>query len=71
MWTDEKHSSYLEHLEVSFVKQLHQSIRLLAQCSNHDVGDKGIPQMHPVNARDASKQVGGTHLTPLYDVLFS
>lgn len=64
MWTDEKHSSYLEQLEASFVKQLHQSISLLAQCSNHNEGDKGIPQVHPVNTCDASEQVGGTHLTP-------
>ncbi|XP_051132834.1 uncharacterized protein LOC127252618 isoform X2 [Andrographis paniculata] len=27
-WTDEKHCLYLEHLEVSFVKQLHQSMGL-------------------------------------------
>ncbi|KAG6432948.1 hypothetical protein SASPL_104543 [Salvia splendens] len=31
MWTDQKHSLFLQHLELSFVKQLHQSISLLDQ----------------------------------------
>ncbi|KAG6436268.1 hypothetical protein SASPL_101154 [Salvia splendens] len=31
MWTDHKHSLFLQHLELSFVKQLHQSISLLDQ----------------------------------------
>ncbi|KAH6834355.1 hypothetical protein C2S53_012102 [Perilla frutescens var. hirtella] len=57
MWTDEKHSLYLENLEVSFVKQLHQSINSLAQCSNQVKGDKIITQIHPITARDTSEQV--------------
>ncbi|XP_057783038.1 cold-regulated protein 27-like [Salvia miltiorrhiza] len=57
MWTDEKHNLFLEHLEVSFVKQLHQSISLLDQCSYQDKGDKSITQIDQINARDTSKQL--------------
>ncbi|KAK6120971.1 hypothetical protein DH2020_045281 [Rehmannia glutinosa] len=47
-WTDEKHSLYLEHLEVSFVKQLHQSMGLLAQCSDlNKREDKNVCQLRP------------------------
>ncbi|KAL7582754.1 hypothetical protein Lser_V15G45814 [Lactuca serriola] len=35
-WTDEKHDLYLDHLESSFVEQLHRSIGVLAFCSNDD-----------------------------------
>lgn len=56
-WTDEKHSLYLEHLEVSFVKQLHQSIGLLPQCSNKNKRDNNSAVMPPVNVDDASEKV--------------
>ncbi|XP_047967257.1 cold-regulated protein 28-like [Salvia hispanica] len=49
MWTDEKHNIYLEHLEVSFVKQLHQSISLLDKCSDQDEGERSISQIHQIN----------------------
>lgn len=57
MWTDEKHSLFLENLEVLFVKQLHQSISLLAQSSDQDEGDRSIMQIRQINARDTSEQV--------------
>lgn len=49
MWTDEKHSIYLEHLEVSFVKQLHQSISLLEKCSDQDEGERSISRIDQIN----------------------
>lgn len=57
MWTDEKHSLYLEHLEVSFVKQLHQSVGFLAKCSDQNKGDKNITQTCPINVHNTSEQV--------------
>lgn len=57
MWTDEKHSLFLENLEVSFVKQLNQSISLLDQCSDQDEGDRSITQIDQINTCDTSKQV--------------
>ncbi|KAI3448109.1 hypothetical protein Pfo_004774 [Paulownia fortunei] len=57
-WTDEKHGLYLEHLEVSFVKQLHQSMGLLAQCSEQNKRDKNISQLRPINVHIASEQYG-------------
>ncbi|KAL1557960.1 hypothetical protein AAHA92_08486 [Salvia divinorum] len=45
MWTDEKHRIFLEHLEVSFVKQLHQSISLLEQRSDQDEGERSITRI--------------------------
>ncbi|KAL4581211.1 hypothetical protein LXL04_017421 [Taraxacum kok-saghyz] len=35
-WTDEKHDLYLDHLESSFVEQLHRSLGLLSWCSDKD-----------------------------------
>ncbi|XP_041992849.1 cold-regulated protein 28-like [Salvia splendens] len=49
MWTDEKHSIYLEHLELSFVKQLHQSISLLEKCSDQDEGERSISRIDHIN----------------------
>ncbi|EPS68029.1 hypothetical protein M569_06747, partial [Genlisea aurea] len=48
-WTDEKHSMYLEHLEVSFVKQLHKSIGSRSQ------RDKHVSQM-PTNYHGVTEQ---------------
>ncbi|XP_042012467.1 uncharacterized protein LOC121760941 [Salvia splendens] len=45
MWTDQKHSLFLQHLELSFVKQLHQSISLLDQ----DVEEKSTTLIDHIN----------------------
>ncbi|KAK6159337.1 hypothetical protein DH2020_006651 [Rehmannia glutinosa] len=55
-WTDEKHNSYLHHLEASFVKQLHQSKCLLAQCSDQNQRDINIFQKRLSNVKNASEQ---------------
>ncbi|KAG8364257.1 hypothetical protein BUALT_Bualt19G0109400 [Buddleja alternifolia] len=56
-WTDEKHSSYLNNLEVSFVKQLHQSMGLLAPCSQLKPEDRNISLIRPINVQNASGQI--------------
>lgn len=67
MWTDEKHSLFLEHLEFSFVKQLHQSISLLPRCLDQDEGDRSIRQVDQINACDTSEQVcWGTDFVTMY-----
>ncbi|KAL8540358.1 hypothetical protein ACS0TY_001822 [Phlomoides rotata] len=55
-WTDEKHSLYLEHLEVSFVKQLQQSIGLLPQYSNYNKRVNGSAVMRRINVDNASEK---------------
>ncbi|KAK6136907.1 hypothetical protein DH2020_029352 [Rehmannia glutinosa] len=55
-WTNEKHNSYLHHLEASFVKQLHQSKCLLAQCSDQNQRDINIFQKQLTNVKNASEQ---------------
>ncbi|KAI3445980.1 hypothetical protein Pfo_002645 [Paulownia fortunei] len=55
-WTDEKHNLYLHHLEVSFVKQLHQSKCLLAQCSEQNQGGINMSQKRLINVENASEQ---------------
>uniref|UniRef100_A0A5B7AJK6 Uncharacterized protein n=1 Tax=Davidia involucrata TaxID=16924 RepID=A0A5B7AJK6_DAVIN len=48
-WTNEKHSSYLDSLEGSFVNQLHHSMGLLAWCSDSS-------QQLPANNRSSYDQ---------------
>ncbi|CAL5377364.1 unnamed protein product [Camellia sinensis] len=55
-WTDEKHNSYLNGLEVSFVKQLHHSFGLLSWCSKLNTSDRSPSQQLPVNASYSSDQ---------------
>ncbi|XP_011092568.1 uncharacterized protein LOC105172718 isoform X2 [Sesamum indicum] len=57
-WTDEKHSLYLEYLEVSFVKHLHQSMGLLAPYSEQNKRDKDISQMRTIDAHNTFEQCG-------------
>ncbi|PIN07291.1 hypothetical protein CDL12_20146 [Handroanthus impetiginosus] len=57
-WTDKKHNLYLRHLEVSFVKQLHQSKLFLARCSELNQRDTNISQKHLINVNNDSKQNG-------------
>lgn len=56
-WTEEKHSLYLEHLEASFVKRMHQSMRLFAQCSEQNKRGENISQVRPTSVRNASEKV--------------
>ncbi|KAL1534621.1 cold-regulated protein 28-like isoform X1 [Salvia divinorum] len=49
-WTNEKHNSYLYHLEMSFVKQLYQSKSVLARCSGHNLRDINVSRKHLTNA---------------------
>ncbi|XP_042004789.1 cold-regulated protein 28-like [Salvia splendens] len=51
-WTNEKHNSYLYHLEMSFVEQLYQSKSVLARCSGHNLRDINISRKHLTNASD-------------------
>ncbi|XP_042011294.1 cold-regulated protein 28-like isoform X1 [Salvia splendens] len=51
-WTNEKHNSYLYHLEMSFVEQLYQSKSVLARCSGHNLRDIHISRKHLTNASD-------------------
>ncbi|KAL0412546.1 UNVERIFIED_CONTAM: hypothetical protein Sradi_1456300 [Sesamum radiatum] len=55
-WTDEKHSLYLEYLEVSFVKHLHQSMGLLAPHSEQNKRGKDISQLRTVNVHNTFEQ---------------
>ncbi|KAK4424195.1 hypothetical protein Salat_1612900 [Sesamum alatum] len=55
-WTDEKHSLYLEHLEVSFVKHLHQSMGLLAPYSEQNKRDKDISQLRTIDVCNTFEQ---------------
>ncbi|KAG8368379.1 hypothetical protein BUALT_Bualt15G0039400 [Buddleja alternifolia] len=55
-WTDEKHNLYLNDLEVSFVKQLHQSKGWFAQCSEQEQIDMNISQKQLMNVHNATKQ---------------
>ncbi|KAK4405215.1 putative fucosyltransferase-like protein [Sesamum angolense] len=57
-WTDEKHSLYLEYLEVSFVKHLHQSMGLLAPYSEQNKRDKDISQMRTIGVHNTLEQYG-------------
>ncbi|XP_075475112.1 cold-regulated protein 27-like isoform X1 [Primulina tabacum] len=55
-WTNEKHSSYLTHLEVSFVKHLHCSMDLLVQNSGKNQVDRNISRKRPANVQTAAEQ---------------
>ncbi|KAL7082646.1 hypothetical protein ACP275_14G113600 [Erythranthe tilingii] len=56
-WTEEKHCLYLENLEASFVKQLHQSMRLLSQCSDRNKRHGNISRVRPTNVHNASEKL--------------
>lgn len=56
-WTDEKHSLYLEHLEASFVKQLHQAIGFLPQCSNQNKRINDSAATLPITVYNTSEKV--------------
>ncbi|PIN06053.1 hypothetical protein CDL12_21394 [Handroanthus impetiginosus] len=56
MWTDEKHSLYLELLEVSFVKQLHESMGLFAQHTKQNKRDKNISENWPIDVNYTTEQ---------------
>ncbi|KAL9141497.1 hypothetical protein ABFS82_14G108500 [Erythranthe guttata] len=56
-WTEEKHCLYLENLEASFVKQLHQSMRLRSQRSDRNKRDGNISQVRPTNVHNASEKL--------------
>ncbi|XP_028099085.1 uncharacterized protein LOC114298684 [Camellia sinensis] len=55
-WTDEKHNSYLDALEASFIKQLHQSLGLPFWRSEQITIDSNPSQQLPVNAGYSSDQ---------------
>ncbi|KAL8060598.1 hypothetical protein ABFX02_02G035000 [Erythranthe guttata] len=55
-WTDEKHNLYLHHLEASFVKQLHQTKRLLAKCSEQNLIDINVSRKRSINVNNASEK---------------
>ncbi|KAH6794035.1 fucosyltransferase 12 [Perilla frutescens var. hirtella] len=57
-WTNEKHNSYLYHLEMSFVEQLYQSKFVLAQCSGKNLRDKNISRKQLINLNKSSEQNG-------------
>lgn len=54
-WTDEKHDLYLDHLESSFVEQLHRSIGVLAWCSEHDSKSPYFSQKLHAKTRNTSQ----------------
>ncbi|XP_022860723.1 uncharacterized protein LOC111381192 isoform X3 [Olea europaea var. sylvestris] len=56
-WTNEKHNLYLNHLEVSFVKQLNQSMGFLAQCSKQNKSENSVSQNRASSVHNASKQL--------------
>ncbi|XP_024960285.1 uncharacterized protein LOC112500904 isoform X2 [Cynara cardunculus var. scolymus] len=56
-WTDEKHDMYLDHLESSFVEQLHQSIGVLAWCSEHDSKGPYFSQKLHAKTRNTSQML--------------
>ncbi|CAA2989071.1 Hypothetical predicted protein [Olea europaea subsp. europaea] len=55
-WTNEKHNLYLNHLEVSFVKQLNQSMGFRAQCSEQNKSEINVSQKKPSSVRYTSEQ---------------
>ncbi|CAA0807528.1 Unknown protein [Striga hermonthica] len=55
-WTNEKHNLYLHHLELSFVKQLHYSKALEAQCSDQNQGDSNISHKWLTHVKNAPEQ---------------
>ncbi|XP_073157506.1 cold-regulated protein 27-like [Henckelia pumila] len=55
-WTNEKHSLYLTHLEVSFVKHLHRSMDLIVQNSEKSQIDTNICQKRPANVQTFAEQ---------------
>lgn len=57
-WTNQKHNSYIYHLEKSFVEQLYQPKSILAHCSGHNLRDINISQKQLINVHNASEQVG-------------
>ncbi|KAL7125288.1 hypothetical protein ABFS83_14G107900 [Erythranthe nasuta] len=57
IWTEEMHCLYLENLEASFVKQLHQSMRLLSQRSDRNKREGNISQVRPTNVHNASEKL--------------
>ncbi|KAI3702432.1 hypothetical protein L6452_28170 [Arctium lappa] len=56
-WTDEKHDLYLDHLESSFVEQLHRSIGILSWCSEHDSRGPYFSQKLHAKTRNTSQQL--------------
>ncbi|KAJ9551835.1 hypothetical protein OSB04_015880 [Centaurea solstitialis] len=56
-WTNEKHDLYLDHLESSFVEQLHRSIGILAWSSEQDSGGLCFPQKAQAKTRNTSQQL--------------
>ncbi|KAL3814233.1 hypothetical protein ACJIZ3_015501 [Penstemon smallii] len=56
-WTDERHNLYLNHLELSFVKQLHQSKALLMQCSDQHQMDINLSKKRLIDVRISSEQL--------------
>ncbi|CAA2991572.1 uncharacterized protein LOC111389122 isoform X2 [Olea europaea var. sylvestris] len=56
-WTNEKHNLYLDHLEVSFVRQLQQSMGLLASCSELNKSEKHLSQKRHADVRISSHQL--------------
>ncbi|KZV17774.1 hypothetical protein F511_01583 [Dorcoceras hygrometricum] len=55
-WTNEKHSLYLTHLELSFVKHLHRSMDLIVQNSEKNQTDKSIFQKRQASVQTAAEQ---------------
>ncbi|CAA2964410.1 Hypothetical predicted protein [Olea europaea subsp. europaea] len=64
-WTNEKHNLYLNHLEVSFVKQLNQSMGFLAQCSKQNKSENSVSQNRASSVHNASKQINYESGQPL------
>ncbi|KAL2477261.1 uncharacterized protein Fot_46275 [Forsythia ovata] len=55
-WTNEKHNLYLKNLEVSFVKQLNQSMDFLAQCTEQNKSENRVSQKQSSSVHNASEQ---------------
>ncbi|CAI9769124.1 unnamed protein product [Fraxinus pennsylvanica] len=56
-WTNTKHNLYLDHLEVSFVKQLQQSMSLIASSSEQNKSEKHLSQKRHADVHISSDQL--------------
>ena len=66
MWTDQKHNLFLQHLELSFVKQLHQSISLLDQ-DGEEKSTTLIDQInvHNITSKHTFNDTGAFHFVTM------